>query len=492
MKVFAASLATETNSFSPVFTALEDFHDAFYAPPGAHPPTPTLCSAPLIACREIAEREGWSLAEGTCAWAEPGGMVSRHAYETLRDEILSQLAAACPVDAAVFGLHGAMMARGCADCEGDLLARAREIAGPAAVIAASFDPHSHLSQKRVDACDLIIAFREFPHTDFMQRARELADMVARRLRGEIRPQISVFDCRMIDVMPTSAEPMRSFVDQLTAREQSDPAVLSMSVIHGFLAGDSPDMGAKVVVVTDSDKRHGDSLARETGMALYALRGTTRMTLLPPAEALSAAASSNGASGPAVVADVWDNPGGGVAGDSTILLREILRRGIPGAAVATIWDPQAVRHCFAAGEGARIALRFGAKSGPGAGEPVDATVDVTKLNPDAVQNFGGGFVRMGRCAAVRVDSEAGGADVILNSVRAQTFSPGLFECMGIAPREKSLLVVKSTNHFYDGFAPVARKIIYADGGAPYPADPRAAAYKNLRRPLWPIVDNPHGR
>ena len=488
-KVFAASLATETNSFSPIYTGLDDFYDAFYAAPGEHPPTPTLCSAPLVAARELAAAGEWQLTEGSCAWAEPGGLVSRFAYEKLRDEILSQLAAAAPVDAALFGLHGAMMAQGCDDCEGDLLSRARDIVGGGAVIAASFDPHSHLSQKRMDAADIAVAFKEFPHTDFMARARDLAALTARQLRGDIRPIAAVFDCRMIDVMPTTAEPMRSFVDNIARIEREDPKTLSISVIHGFLAGDSPDLGAKIIVYADNNENHARQLARRLGMELFSMRGQTRMRSMSPSAALDEAqAAPNGA--PTVIADLWDNPGGGVAGDSTVLLKEILRRKVAAAAVATIWDPMAVRHCFAAGEGARIPLRFGGKSGPGTGEPMDAEVEILRLNPETTQPFGGGIVRMGKCAAVRILNGGCGAEVILNSVRAQTFSPLLFSEMGIAAEKKSLLVVKSTNHFRDGFAPLGGKILYADSGTPYPSDPRRAQYKKLRRPIWPIVDNPH--
>ena len=54
MRIFAASLATETNTFAPLPTDRRAFETAFYAPPGAHPPTPTLCSAPVIAAREAA------------------------------------------------------------------------------------------------------------------------------------------------------------------------------------------------------------------------------------------------------------------------------------------------------------------------------------------------------------------------------------------------------------------------------------------------------
>ena len=72
--------------------------------------------------------------------------------------------------------------------------------------------------------------------------------------------------------------------------------------------------------------------------------------------------------PVVIADVWDNPGGGVAGDGTLILRRMMERGFDNFAVATIWDPIAVSFCRAAGEGARLQLRFGGKCGPAGGAP----------------------------------------------------------------------------------------------------------------------------
>ena len=487
-KIFVAAMAAETNVFSPVFTGLDDFRASFYFPPGKHPAKPNLCSAPFVALREIAAAERWRLAEGTAAWAEPGGIIGRDAHQTLRDEILAQLRGAMPVDAAVFGLHGAMRAQECPDCEGDLLARARKIVGPRATIAASYDPHSHFTKLREKNADLVVAFREFPHTDFVERARHLARLLARKLRGEIRPATAVFDCRMIDVMPTTAEPMRSFTDRVAALEKNDPDILSIAVIHGFLAGDSPDLGAKIVVVTDNRPRKGARIARELGMELFSLRGKTRMEILPAARAVELARRQGRPGRPAVVADVWDNPGGGVAGDSTVLLRELLRQGARRAALATIWDPVAVRLCFAAGEGATVPLRFGGKSEPGCGEPMDAKVKILRLNENAVQSFGEGFSRLGAAAAVEVE----GVAVILNTVRSQTFSPDLLENMGIDPARRALLVVKSTNHFRAAFSKLGGPVFYADSGAPYPRDPRATKYRLLKRAVWPIVKNPHGK
>ena len=48
----------------------------------------------------------------------------------MRDEVLTQLRAALPLDGVLFGLHGAMVAHGYDDVEGDLLERARAIRSP--------------------------------------------------------------------------------------------------------------------------------------------------------------------------------------------------------------------------------------------------------------------------------------------------------------------------------------------------------------------------
>jgi microcystin degradation protein MlrC len=484
MRVFTASLATETNTFSPIPTDLAAFKESFYAPPGQHPETPTLCSAPMVVARRRARTDGFALIEGTATWAEPAGIVSRATYEGLRDEILDQLRAALPVDLVILGLHGAMVAHGYDDCEGDLLERVRSIAGPKAVVAAELDPHSHLSAKRVENSDVLVTFKEVPHIDFADRAEEVVDLALRTARGEIRPHIAVWDCRMLEMLPTSKQPMRGFVDRIKALEGKD-GVLSISVIHGFGAADVADMGIKVLVITDNQPQKGAALAEQLGRELFALRGTTGHQMLDIDTSIDVALAIEG--GPVVLADVWDNPGGGTAGDATTVLRRFLERGIENAAFGTIWDPMAVRLCIAAGEGAIMPLRFGGKAAPHSGQPMDAEVTITKVVPRAIQHFRDSVVPLGDSAAIRV----GGIDVVLNSNRAQAFEPDLFSNLGIDPLKRKMLVVKSANHFYGAFSKIAKKVIYIDAGGPYPGDPRKVAYRKIRRPIWPLDADPHG-
>ncbi len=162
--------------------------------------------------------------------------------------------------------------------------------------------------------------------------------------------------------------MRSFVDRIKALHGQD-GILSISVIHGFMAADVPELGARILVVTDDGKPEGDALAERLGRELFAIREQTAMAMLDADDAIDRGAcrcmAQIRASRPCI-ADIWDNPGGGVAGDGTIDPQPAAGERRHRLGVATIWDPIAVTFCRAAGEGAEIELRFGGKAGPQAG------------------------------------------------------------------------------------------------------------------------------
>ena len=490
MRIFTASLATETNTFSPVPTDMNAFKAAFFAGPGEHPDAPTLCSSVVPILRRRGRAEGFTVIEGTCCWAEPAGLIQRQTYETLRDRILGELQAALPVDAVVLGLHGAMVAQGYDDPEGDFLSRVRAMVGPDVLVAAEFDPHSHLTALRVESLDLMATFLEFPHTDFEQRGEHVVELALRTLRGEIRPVISTFDCRMITIFPTSREPMRSFVDRLKAMEGRD-GILSISVIHGFMAGDVPDMGTRMLVVTDGDKPKGDALAESLGRELYGLRRQAAMPMFDTEAGLDRAIAvrADRPDVPVVIADVWDNPGGGVAGDATHILRRMMERGLDDFAVATIWDPIAVSFCHAAGRGAELDLRFGGKSGPQGGAPIDLRVTVQDVFDAGWQSFRNSRVTLGSTAVVRPLGTD--IDIVLITSRTQTYEPDIFANQGIDFANKSYLLVKSTNHFHAGFQPVSSEIVYIAAPTSYPTDPATTPYRKASLELWPRVADPLG-
>ena len=78
MRLFTATLATETNTFSPLPTSLEAYKESVFYRPGEHPDdAPRMCTAPLFVARRRAGKEGFTLIEGSCFAASPSGTTNR-------------------------------------------------------------------------------------------------------------------------------------------------------------------------------------------------------------------------------------------------------------------------------------------------------------------------------------------------------------------------------------------------------------------------------
>ncbi len=483
MKVFIACLGTETNTFSPMPTGDESFAETmlYRGDATAHPPV--FLTAPLHAWRSAAEAGGETVIESIAAFATPAGPVVRRVYEGLRDELLVDLEKALPVDMVLLSMHGAMVADGYDDCEGDILGRARRIAGPDAALGAELDLHCSITPEMIAAADALVTFKEYPHIDPRERAEELYAILAAKARGETRPVMAIHDCRMIGAWHTTREPMKSFVARMRDLEGKD-GILSISFAHGFPWGDVPHMTARMVVISDGDEKKAAALARQLGNEIWEMREETRVPYVSIGEALDRAEAAPRR--PVVLADASDNAGGGAPSDATFILRAILERGIGDVATGLYWDPMAVRFCKEAGEGATLDLRIGGKSGPASGDPVDLSVKVMAISDNASQIFGEVAAPIGEAAWVRARN---GLDLVLNSVRTQTFGPDAFTQFGIDLANKNIVVVKSSQHFHAGFAPIAGDIVYVAAGGALDPDFANLPFVKFKGPYWPKVEDP---
>ena len=493
MKVFAASISTETNTFSPAPTGLADF-EAVRAGDVADGFRENSALAALH--RRTVER-GWEFVFTLDAHAQPAGTTVRSAYETLREELLDSLRSHMPVDMVLLPLHGAMVAEGYDDCEGDLVSRVREIVGPDVPIGVELDLHCHLTQALLDVADAVVIFKEYPHTDMADRAEDLFDIIADTAEGKVRPSMAMFDCRMIGMYLTPFEPLRGFVDDMMAAEAAArttreaggrDTLLSLSLAHGFPWGDVPDLGCRMLAVTDNDPAGASALAEEWGRRFHDMRREVTLEPQSMKEALDRALSA-GSGRPVVVADQADNPGAGASSDSTFVLRELLERGAEGVALAMIWDPIVVHTATAGGVGAKLTLRLGGKMGPASGDPLDVEAEVLAIRKDHTQTWpqteGELIVDCGDAVALRI----GGVDVVVNSKRGQVLSPAVFSNIGLDPLGYRVLVVKSTQHFYAGFKPIASEVIYM--GAPGAVAPIMKSIPLERADLfkYPWVESP---
>jgi microcystin degradation protein MlrC len=483
MRIFVATLATETNTSAVVPTGRVDFEMYGVFRGDASIKAQDGVGVLHAEIKRLAAADGHTVIESLTAVAQPSGPTLRALYEEYRQCILDDLKAALPVDAVQLTLHGAMVAHGYDDCEGDLIERVREIVGPKAAIGAELDLHCHYSARMHSHADIIIAYKEYPHTDSLDRLRELYALLMQQAAGKIRPTTAVVDCKMIGVWHTTREPMMAFVKRMQSFEGRD-GVLSVSLGHGFPWGDVADCGAKLWVMTDNDLPKAEAIARQLDREFRELRAQTYDPPLSIAAALSEAQAAS--QGPVVLADVGDNAGGGAMSDSTFVLRAMLDGGIGNAVIGSFWDVGAVALCQSAGVGAELMLRIGGKCGPMSGDPIDVAVTVRAIVQDHSQSGLGSRRPLGVGVWVRT---ASGIDIALNTLRAQVLSRECFENLGITLTDKQMIVVKSTQHFHAEFAPIAKHILYI--GTPGSTSQAFAemSFKQRDNHFWPRVENP---
>jgi microcystin degradation protein MlrC len=487
MHIYLAALAHETNSFSPLPTTLRSFEEGILVRPGMDAAARAKAHdfpgyGFLI---EVARERGDRVSAGLCAWAQPGGPVSRAVYEDLRQELLAGLREAGPVDAVVLVLHGAMIAHGYPDCEGDLLACVRAQVGPGVPVGALLDLHATVTPRMVASGAVLVACKEYPHTDYRERTRELHAILARMAAGGLRPATLLRPVPMLGLFGTGEAPMRALLARVWAWE-AEPGILSISLIHGFPWSDTSHTGAAVLVVHEdgaAPAARAGAIAELAAERFFALRELGRRSMLPVEAALDAALAPRADGGLVVLADSSDNPGGGAACDSTFILRALVERGAHGVALGMLWDPLAVQIAGDAGVGAEIALRIGGKVGPASGDPLDVRALVTAVRADARQHgLAGKYTEaLGPAVALRI----GGIDVVVNSIRQQVFSPECFTELGIDLAARRLVVVKSTRHFRACFDPIAADTLICDAPGSLNSELARLPYVHLGRPIWPL-------
>jgi microcystin degradation protein MlrC len=289
---------------------------------------------------------------------------------------------------------------------------------------------------------------------------------------------------MISVWRTSLPGMRRFIDRMQGLE-GQGSILSVSLIHGFPWGDVADVGARVLVVADGDGEAAQATADLLAREIRDMRHEIATPYLAVDQALDRAEKVNGT---VIIADVADNAGGGAPSDSSFVLGRIIARGIRNVALGYVWDPIAVRLCQEAGEGAIVDLRICGKLGPASGTPLDLRGTVRRIIADHSQTgLGGTPAPLGDS----VWFEADGIDIMLNSKRSQPFNPDGFTRLGIPLAERKLIVLKSMQHFYAGFAPFAAEVLYVTTPGAIPPDFATLPLTKRSTPWWPKVANPHG-
>ncbi|MDQ3547711.1 MAG: M81 family metallopeptidase, partial [Chloroflexota bacterium] len=375
MRIVTGGIAQETNTFQWEPTTLADFQKGSSRIERGQQIL-DLAHTNLIYGGIVSEAQaqGVELIATTYGHAVPGGRVSREAFETMRDEILDGIRAALPVDGVILGIHGAMALEHNDDGEGPLITAVRELVGPDIPIVAPLDLHTNLSDEMMAETNAFIGYKEYPHIDMRETGQAAMQLLIRTIKGEVNPVMAHVRVPLIapnqSMVTTWQSALKKVIDRAVEIE-SEPGVLSATVLGGFPFSDIPFAGVATIVVADGDIALAQRYANELAQMCWDLREDFTIHPTPVADAISEALA--GESGSVyVLADISDSGASGTAGDGTAILKGLLEANARSAAVAQIMDREAVTACINAGVGATVTLTVGGKHDGLHGEPVEVT------------------------------------------------------------------------------------------------------------------------
>lgn len=488
MRIAIAKFGQETSSFSPVATTVDTFR--LY---GLYEGQELLAKAEGVGAvggfLDAAKTAGidWTPVPLFGAWAGASGIITADTLQYFEKMLIEKLQAARPVDAFFFDLHGAGQSENIPDTEGYLLAISREILGDDVPIVIALDHHANLTQIMVDNADGLVAHRTQPHNPF-DTGQHAGRMLFAWLRGEIRPTMGWRKIPMIthqEQFLTSVGPMKEWFD-LAREMETRPGVVSASPFPMQPWLDVPEGGWAAAVVTDNDPALADRLAAELASKAWELREQFWvMDSVPSEEAVHRAVAAE--KGLVILSDTGDSVFGGATGDSTTILREMLRQQVDQPALLTVVDRQTVAAAIEAGEGSQITVMLGGKLDHNFGEPLEITATVRKI--------GGGFIEaiviglesfnMGRAVLL----QAGSIQIVVTEERGVGSNhPIVFQHFGVEPADAKMLVVKTASN-WQYYRDITSEVIRVNTPGATMSPLHEFEWSMLPRPIWPLDEMP---
>lgn len=488
MRIAIGQQWQETNTFNPLPSTRENF-EQFGVSRGEE------------MLRQMATtNEVGGFLQGIAAWPErselvglvrlpawPSGRATRETFTWLRDELVESLRKAMPVDGVLLSLHGAMVADGYPDVEGEILREFRAVIGGKIPLVATLDLHANVTELMVRNADALVLYHTAPHIDILETGRRAADLMARILFHGARPVTAWQKIPMVvPAERANTEDPQSishrFKQRLKATE-SQLEILSagLATVQPWL--DIPEMGSAVLVTADGNAELAESKCRELADEVWQHRREYLPTLTPVAEAVKQAHEI--ADGLVVLSDSADATTSGAPGDSNWVLQELVKYAWPRGALVTLVAPEVIARAAAIGVGAELNTPLGGVRDHRFSQPAMFQTRVERL-------FEAKFVlsghHLGKNLAIDMGPSAvlrqGDVHIVLTSRSGPHFAPELFQAAGFDPFAVNVLVAKSPCGFRAAYAAKAKKMLVVKAPGCAPSDFCNYEYNEIPRPLWP--------
>jgi microcystin degradation protein MlrC len=435
---------------------------------------------------------GHELAGTAWAAASPSAQVTADAFERIAGELMDNLQKAGPLDGVYLDLHGAMVAEGFDDGEGEILRRVRAAVGPRVPIAASLDLHANVTRAMVAHADALVAYRTYPHVDMAETGGRAARLLDRMLRSGERVAGGFRTLDYLTGIPSQCsfiEPCKSIYEELTRLEENG---VVLSFTPGFPMADFAECGMAVLGYGVHEKQVRAALERLHGAVADAEKDFVLELHDAPA-AVRRALSRGEPGAPVVLADTQDNPGAGGNGDTTGVLNALIQQQAKDAVLGLLIDPASAGRAHEAGQGAALVFSLGGTSSIPGDAPLVGDFTVERLGDGRFictgPMFKGFRMTLGPMALLR-SRAAPGVRVVLASRKCQAADQEMFRHLGVEPRKSRILALKSSVHFRADFEPMAKEVLVVKAPGPALADPAEFRWTKLRkgvrlRPLGPV-------
>lgn len=493
-RIAVLGFAIECNRFAPVTTA-EDFeHDVDIrgnrivseARSGKSITMPDLPGF----FDEMDRTGNWTPVPLRVSLAQPGGPVEEQFFKAFLAEIEAGLKSVLPVDAIFVSCHGAALAEGTDDPDGDLFEILRRVAGPDVPIVSVFDLHANVSRRMTDNLSVFVGYLENPHVDIYERGVEAAKHMRELLAGT-RTAVEMVKIPLVPpqiALLTAKGPYADLIKYGQTKVGGD--ILNVSVMAGFAYSDSPKNGLTAVVTARNGNRQAAAdLALDIAQRAWKTRERFKREMMTLADAvqLATAIGRDKRRKPIVLADVADNPGGGGRGNTTYLLRALKAARAQGVYFGVFNDAALAARAHELGEGAIFNASFNTAEHQEFSLPFDCEAKVVKLSD-------GQFVgRRGVLRNVSADMgpsallDLGGILIVVISIRCQCMDPRQFEMFGLDIAQARTVVVKSRGHFRGGFDEFFKPEQIYEVDCPGLTSPVLAnfTWTKLPRPVYPL-------
>ncbi len=487
-KVLIAEFEHETNCFCPDKTGRSQFEERHLVNARDVIPFFKATQTNLGGFIAALEDKEFEIIPVIAASATPSGVVTRDMFEFMKKEIIQAIKTTGIIDGILLDLHGAMVLENTPDGEGALLKAIREVAGSRVPIISTLDLHANITNTMIENATAFFPYENYPHTDCFERGYEAGKCMAKILQMEISP---IMRFRQIPILAHTIETSKAPHVELfkkVIKWEENPEVINVAILHGFPWSDIPDAQMSVIAITDGNTELANTIVDDMAKTIWEIRDQFKKKFLSPEEAVREAMNST--SGPVIIADAADNPGGGGSGDSTFILSALMRAKANNVGMAIIPDREAIQKAINAGIGSIITLNLGGKLGAKetSGGPVQVTARVKTIADGQFINKGpmrkGILNKIGRTVVLDVD----GIEIIVPENRMQPIDAEIFRRVGIEPSEKKIIVLKSVVHFKASFGPMAKKILAVNTPAYASMDFESLNFKHIQRPIYPLDKN----